>query len=64
MLNTPEFRATLPMMSSMLPANTQWFLSQFYEVTGDPDQVMAILAFVTRPVQGWGGRCGRVLPHR
>jgi hypothetical protein len=35
MLNTPEFRATLPLVS-LLPADTARFLTAFYEAAGDP----------------------------
>jgi amidase len=56
MFNTPEFRAGWQMMSPMLPANTQRFLSQFYEVAGDPDPVTAMQVFITRHslLRAWG----------
>ena len=56
MFNTPEFRAALTMMSPMLPANTQRFLSQFYEVAGDLDPVTAMQVFITRHslLRAWG----------
>jgi amidase len=56
MLNTPEFRAGLAMLWSTLPANTQRFLSQFYEVAGDPGPVTAMQAFMTRHslLRAWG----------
>jgi amidase len=56
MLNTPDFRAPLTMLSSMLPGNTQRFLSQFYEVAGDPDPLTAMQVFITRHslLRAWG----------
>jgi amidase len=56
MFNTPDFRAGWQMMSSMLPASTQRFLSQFYEVAGDPDPVTAMQVFMTRHslLRAWG----------
>lgn len=48
LLNTPDFRAGWQMMSSVLPANTNRFLSAFYEVAGDPDPVTAMQSFMTR----------------
>jgi amidase len=48
MLNTPDFRAGWQMMSPLLPANTNRFLSAFYEVAGDPDPVTAMQCFMTR----------------
>ncbi len=56
MLNTPDFRAALPMLRSILPASTQRFLSQFYEVVGDPDPQTAMGAFITRHslLRAWG----------
>ena len=56
LFNTPEFRAALTMMSPMLPANTQRFLSQFYEVAGDPDPVTAMQVFIARHslLRAWG----------
>jgi amidase len=56
MLNTPEFRAPWQMMSHLLPADTQRFLSAFYEVAGDPDPVTAIQSFMSRQslLRAWG----------
>jgi amidase len=56
MLNTPDIRAGLPMLWSMLPASTRRFLSQFYEVAGDPDPVTAMQSFITRHslLRAWG----------
>ena len=56
MLNTPDFRAGWQMVSPMLPANTNQFLSAFYEVVGDPDPVTAMQCFMTRQslLRAWG----------
>ncbi|HEU0001910.1 MAG TPA: amidase [Ktedonobacteraceae bacterium] len=56
MLNTPDFRAGWQMISPMLPANTNQFLSAFYEVAGDPDPVTAMQCFMTRQslLRAWG----------
>jgi len=56
MFNTAEFRAGLAMLSPLLPADTQRFLSQFYEVAGDPDPVTAMQVFITRHslLRVWG----------
>jgi amidase len=56
MLNTPEFRAGWQMMSPVLPADTNRFLSAFYEVAGDPDPVTAMQCFMTRQslLRAWG----------
>lgn len=55
MLNTPEWRAILPMLD-MLPEDTHRFLSAFYDVAGDPDPAVTISAFVTRQsvLRAWG----------
>jgi amidase len=47
MLNTPEIRAALPLVS-LLPPDTQRFLSAFYEAAGDPDPGATIQGFMTR----------------
>jgi len=56
MLNTPDFRAGWQMMSPLLLANTNRFLSAFYEVAGDPDPVTAMQGFMTRQslLRAWG----------
>jgi amidase len=56
MLNTPDMRAGWQMMSHMLPANTNRFLSAFYEVAGDPDPVTAMQSFMMRQslLRAWG----------
>ncbi len=56
MLNTPDIRAMWQMGSQMLPANTQRFLSAFYEVAGDPDPVTTVQSFVVRHslLRAWG----------
>jgi amidase len=56
MLNTPDIRAMWQMSSQMLPANTQRFLSAFYEVAGDPDPVTTVQSFMTRQslLRAWG----------
>jgi amidase len=55
MLNTPEIRATLPLVS-LLPADTQRFLSAFYEAAGDPDPAATLQGFMTRQslLRAWG----------
>jgi amidase len=56
MLNTPDMRAGWQMMSPVLPANTNRFLSAFYEVAGDPDPVTAMQSFMMRQsrLRAWG----------
>src|SRR5215475_10291707 len=39
MLNTPDIRALWRRTSSLLPADTQRFFAEFYQVAGDPDPV-------------------------
>ena len=48
MLNTPEIRATWQVMSPLMPADTQRFMSAFYEVAGVPDPVATMQSFVVR----------------
>ena len=56
MLNTPEIRATWQVMSPLMPADTQRFMSAFYEVAGDPDPVTTMQGFVVRQslLRAWG----------
>jgi amidase len=56
MLNTPDMRAGWQMMSHIWPADTNRFLSAFYEVAGDPDPVTAMQCFMTRHslLRAWG----------
>jgi amidase len=56
MLNTADIRATWQTTSSLLPQDTQRFLSAFYAVAGDPDPVVAMQSFVTRAslLRAWG----------
>jgi amidase len=56
MLNTPDIRAMWQLMSPLMPADTQRFLSEFYKVAGDPDPVTAMQSFVTRQslLRAWG----------
>jgi amidase len=56
MLNTPDIRALWQLKSSLLPADTQRFLSSFYEVAGDPDPVTILQSFMTRQslLRAWG----------
>jgi amidase len=44
------------MMSLMLPADTQRFLSEFYKAAGDRDPVMVMQSFMTRQslLRAWG----------
>jgi amidase len=56
MLNTADIRATWQTTSSLLPQDTQRFLSAFYAVAGDADPVVAMQSFVTRAslMRAWG----------
>jgi amidase len=56
MLNTPEIRAGYESFSALLPADTQQFVSAFYEVAGDPDPANTTASFVTRHslLRAWG----------
>lgn len=56
MLNTPDIRALWERTSSLLPTDTQRFLSSFYEVAGDPDPVATLQSFTTRQslLRAWG----------
>ena len=56
MLNTPEIRATWQVMSPLMPADTQRFMSAFYEVAGDPDPVATVQSFAVRQslLRAWG----------
>jgi amidase len=55
MLNTAEIRAALPLVS-LLPADTQRFLTAFYEAAGDPDPAATLQGFMTRQslLRAWG----------
>jgi amidase len=48
MLNTPEIRAGWQYISASMPADTQRFMSAFYEVAGDPDPAATMQSFVVR----------------
>jgi amidase len=56
MLNTPDIRSMWQMMLPLIPADTQRFLSAFYEVAGDPDPVRTVQSFVVRHslLRAWG----------
>jgi amidase len=56
MLNTPDIRALWEMGSHLMPADTQRFLSAFYQVAGDPDPVATMHSFVVRQalLRAWG----------
>jgi amidase len=56
MLNTPDMRAGWQLMSPLMPADTQRFMSAFYEVPGDPDPVTTIQSFMLRQslLRAWG----------
>ena len=56
MLNTPDIRALWRRTSSLLPADTQRFFAEFYQVAGDPDPVATSQAFMTRQslLRAWG----------
>jgi amidase len=48
MLNTPEIHAVWEQVSASMPADTRRFMSDFYEVAGDPDPVSTVGSFVAR----------------
>jgi len=56
MLNTPDIRALGQRMSPLIPADTQRFLSAFYEVAGDSDPVTTVQSFMVRRslLRAWG----------
>jgi amidase len=56
MLNTPDNRALWQRFAAAMPADTQRFLSAFYEAAGDPDPVTTIQSFATRQslLRAWG----------
>jgi amidase len=56
MLNTPDTRAGWQMMSALMPADTQRFMSAFIEVAGKPDPVTSMQSFMTRQslLRAWG----------
>jgi amidase len=56
MLNTPDMRAGWQLFSPSMPADTQRFLSAFYEVAGDPGPVATVQSFVVRQslLRAWG----------
>jgi amidase len=56
MLNTPDTRVGWQMMSSLMPADTQRFMSAFIEVAGNPDPVTSMQSFMIRQslLRAWG----------
>jgi amidase len=56
MLNTPDTRAGWQMMSALMPADTQRFMSAFIEVAGKADPVTSMQSFMTRQalLRAWG----------
>jgi amidase len=56
MLNTPDNRALWQRSSAAMPADTQRFLSAFYEAAGDPDPVTTVQSFMLRQslLRTWG----------
>jgi amidase len=56
MLNTPEIRATWQVMSPLMPADTQRFMSVFYQVAGDPEPVATVQSVIVRQslLRAWG----------
>ena len=57
MLNTAEIRAVWQqVVPPSLPADTQRFMSAFYEAAGDPDPVATVQSFMTRQslLRAWG----------
>jgi amidase len=55
MLNTPEWRAMLPLLTVFDPP-TQRFLAQFYDACGNPDPAVTMQSFKTRHAlaRQWG----------
>lgn len=56
MLNTPDIRAGWQLMSPAMRADTQRFMSAFFEVAGDPDPATAVQSFMIRQslLRAWG----------
>jgi amidase len=56
MLSTPETRAGWQYVAPSMPADTQRFMSEFYEVAGDPDPVATVQSFAVRQslLRAWG----------
>jgi amidase len=56
MLNAADIRAAEPTLFPMLPANTVRFLSEFYNVAGDPDPATTMRSFAVRHslLRQWG----------
>jgi len=56
MLNTPDIREAWHRMAPLLPADTQRFLSAFYQAAGDTDPVTTLQSFITRQslLRAWG----------
>lgn len=56
MLSTADIRAAWKAMEPLLPADTQHFLSEFYDAAGDPDPVKFMQSFITRQglLRAWG----------
>jgi amidase len=56
MLNTPDIRAVWKLLAPLVPADTQRFLSAFYEVAGDSDAVATLRSFIMRQslLRAWG----------
>jgi amidase len=56
MLNTPELRGGYEAFMAAMPADTQRFFADFYEIAGPSDPVESIASFVTRHelLRAWG----------
>jgi amidase len=56
MLNTPDNRALWQRFAPAMPADTQRFLSAFYQAAGDPDPMTTIQSFMLRQslLRAWG----------
>jgi amidase len=56
MLNTPDTRAGWQYVAPSMPADTQRFMSEFYEVAGDPDPGATVQSFAERQslLRAWG----------
>jgi amidase len=56
MLNTPDMRAGWQLLSPLMPADTQRFMSALFEVAGDPEPVTTVQSFVVRQslLRAWG----------
>jgi amidase len=56
MLDTPDIRSSRQLLTALVPADTQRFLSAFYEVAGNADPVATLQGFTIRQslLRAWG----------